>query len=179
MKALDKFVEQVLNLYKDYPRDVVAAVKQDHKSLRNFLDILKDTDAKMSERRQAYAAFSALLKSHSAAEESIVYKESFNMTGKKLHIKVAEGFVEHQLANDLMRRMESTKETLEWSAHANVLSEIVEHHLKEEERDLLPLIRKESSAKVDEKMLKAFLTLRLKTQKMVTKKNAGVLKKKK
>ena len=175
MNALEKLTEQALNIYHSLPRDVVSAIKKDHKSLRKYLDVLKDTDAKMSERRKAYAEFSALLKSHSQAEESIVYKASFKMTGKELHVRVGEGFVEHQLADDLMKRMEKTNITLEWSAHANVLAKIVEHHLDEEEKELLPLIRKGSSAKLDEKMLSAFLELRLRTQKKISKKNAGVL----
>jgi hemerythrin-like domain-containing protein len=176
MEALDKIAEQAQNLYNSLPRDVVSAIKKDHKSLRNYLDILKDTDAKMSERRKAYAEFSVLLKSHSEAEEQIVYKETFKLTGKKLHVKVAEGFVEHQLATDIMGRLEKSKTALEWSAHANVLSEIVEHHLDEEERDLLPLVRKKSTAKLDQKMLTEFIAMRAKTQKKTSKKNAGVLK---
>ncbi len=107
----------------------------------------------------------------------MVYATSFKLTGKELHIKVQEGFVEHQLASDVMRRMEATTVALEWSAHANVLSEIVGHHLDEEERDLMPLIRKGSSAKQEKKMLEDFLALRMKTQKKVNKKNAGTLKK--
>lgn len=177
MEVLDKFAEQVLNLYKQYPRDVIAAVKKDHKDLKSFLSVLKDTNAKMSERRKAYENFSSLLKSHTIAEEQVVYGTSFKLTGKELHIKVQEGFVEHQLAAYVMRRMEATTVALEWSAHANVLSEIVEHHLKEEERDLLPLIRKGATAEQGKKMLEDFLAVRMKTQKKVNKKNAGTLKK--
>ena len=74
-----------------------------------------------------------------------------------------------------MKRMERTKDALVWSAHANVLSESVEHHLKEEERDLLPLLRKSASAKTNDEMLSRFISLRQKSQKRVSKKNAGVL----
>jgi hemerythrin-like domain-containing protein len=176
MDALEKLTEQALNLYNDLPRDVVSAIKKDHKSLRSFLDVLKDTDAKMSERRKAYAQFSSLLKSHTEAEEKVVYNATFKLAGKEMHIKVAEGFVEHNLAADIMKRIEKTTNALEWSAHANVLSEIVEHHLDEEERDLLPLVRKKSNAKLDLKMLTEYILLRMKTQKKVSRKNAGVLK---
>jgi len=175
MNALEKLTEQASNIYNSLPRDVVSAIKKDHKSLRKYLDILKDTDAKMSERRKAYAEFSALLKAHSEAEENVVYKMSFKLTGRDLHVGVAEGFVEHGLADDLMKRMEKTNVALEWSAHANVLAEIVEHHIDEEEKELLPLIRKASSTKQNEKMLDDFLEHRLRTQKKVSKKNAGVL----
>ena len=130
----------------------------------------------MGERRRAYSQFSALLKSHTVAEEKIVYGTAEEFTGREMHVKIAEGFVEHHLADDLMSRIEKTRAPMEWSAHANVLSEIVEHHLKEEERDLLPLIRDSVPAETAEKMLSQFLALRRKSQISVTRKNAGVLK---
>ena len=92
-----------------------------------------------------------------------------------MHLKISEGFVEHQLADDLMKRISKLKKPLDWSAHANVISEIVEHHLKEEERDLFPLIDKSASPAKNQAMLKKFLALRQATQKKVTKKNAGVV----
>ena len=105
-----------------------------------------------------------------------MYARAADLTGREMHLKVAEGYVEHQLATDLMKRIEATKKPMAWSAHANVLAETVEHHLTEEERDLLPKIRKAADAKKDATMLKQFLLLRGKSQKKVTKKNAGVLK---
>ena len=156
--------------------DIVAAIKEDHKGLRNYLGLLKDTDKPMNERRRAYAAFSALLKSHTIAEEKVVYAQADELTGKELHIKIAEGYVEHQMADDLMKRIEAARDPMEWSAHCNVLSEIVEHHLKEEERDLLPLIRRKAKPAMNMEMLTEFLALRAKTQKRVSAKNAGALK---
>lgn len=176
---MTQLTEQLEDIFSSRPQDITSAIKMDHKALRNFLDVLKDTDRDMKERRQAYASFSALLKSHSKVEEEVVYQETFKLTGKELHIKVEEGFVEHRLAKDLMKRIERTEKALEWSAHANVLSEIVEHHLKEEERDLLPEIKKAASKKLDQLMLERYIDQRSKTQQKVTSKNAGVLKAKK
>ncbi len=159
-----------------YTKYLDQNVIQDHKALRNILDLLKDTDKKMSARRQAYKGFSALLKSHSSSEELAAYIPTKKLSGREMHLKVEEGYVEHQLAADMMKRMEATKDPIVWSAHANVLAENVEHHLKEEERDLLPLIRKSVSEKKNLAMLKKYKSLRRQTQKFVTAKNAGVLK---
>jgi len=177
MKKKQSVKSQIFDFFSTRPKDITSAIKMDHRGLRHYLKLLKDTDGKMTERRRAYASFSALLKSHSNAEEKIVYEATFKLTGREMHIKVQEGYVEHHLANDLMKRIEKTNDPMEWSAHANVLSEIIEHHLKEEERDLLPLIKKAESAKLDQKMLNQFLAFRSKTQIKVNKKNAGVLKK--
>lgn len=174
--SLDKVVEQIKNVFDSNPKDVVSAILMDHESLRNFMGILKDTDREMSQRRRAYDQFSALLKSHTIAEEEIVYAKADELTGREMHIKIAEGYVEHHVADDLMARIEATEDAMEWSAHANVLSEIVEHHLKEEERDLLPLIREKAPVNLDMEMLVEYLDTRAKTQTKVTQKNAGVLK---
>lgn len=172
----EKLVGRINNVFHARPSDVVSAILEDHEALRNFLGLLKDTHAEMRERRRAYDQFSALLKSHTDVEEAVVYKNALELPGHEMHIKAAEGFVEHRLAEDLMKRLEAASDTTEWSAHANVLSEIVEHHLKEEERDLLPKIRQAASLKDDQDMLSAYLKSRQATQKKVTDKNAGVLK---
>ena len=174
--GFDKVAEQVTNIFSMQPKDIVAAIEIDHDSLRQFMGLLKDTDKDMSERRRAYDQFSALLKSHTVAEENVVYARAQELTGREMHIKIAEGYVEHDLADDLMKRIEATADAMEWSAHANVLSEIVEHHLDEEERDLLPLIRKAASAQTDMDMLVDYMDVRAKSQEKVTDKNAGVLK---
>lgn len=173
--SLDKVIEQIKNVFDSNPKDVVSAILMDHEGLRNFMSILKDTDREIGERRRAYEQFSTLLKSHTIAEEEIVYAKADELTGRELHIKIAEGYVEHHVADDLMKRIEATNDPLEWSAHANVLSEVVEHHLKEEERDLLPLIREKAPVNLDMEMLVEYLDTRARTQTKVTEKNAGVL----
>jgi len=158
-------------------KDTVSAIKSDHDALREFLGLLKNTDRDMTARRQAYVSFSALLQSHSMAEEKAVYSTAAKLVGREMHLKVAEGYVEHRLADDVMKRIKSVKDPTEWSAHANVLAEVVEHHLQEEERELLPKIRKAASPAVDAAMLRTFRALRAASQKKVTKKNAGALAK--
>ena len=175
IKGFEKVAETVENLFSNRPKDLVAAIKMDHEALRNYLSLLKDTDANLEERRRAYDQFAILLKSHTIAEEAIVYKSAEQLTGREMQLKVTEGYVEHRLAEDLMKRIEATTEPMDWSAHANVLSEIVEHHLKEEDRDLLPLIRKEILPQMDMDALVKYLGLRAETQTKVSKKNAGVL----
>jgi hemerythrin-like domain-containing protein len=171
-----KLAQQIEGLFSSTPAEITAAIKADHEALRNFLGVLKDTDRDMKSRRDAYAQFSALLKSHTIAEENALYKPTEKLPGHEMHTKVAEGYVEHGLSDDLMKRIDRERNPLKWSAHANVLSEIVEHHLKEEERDLLPLIDQIAPTPVKDKMLKKFVALRASTQKKVTAKNAGVLK---
>lgn len=173
--VVDKVAESADGLIAALQGDVITAIKEDHDSLRNYLSVLKSTDEPMQKRRKAYDDFSALLKSHTVAEENAVYKIGMTLPGQDMHIKFAQGFVEHQLADDLMARMEAADDAQVWSAHANVLAEIVEHHLKEEERDLLPKVRRAADLQTNMDMLTEFLSLRGKTQEKITPENAGAL----
>lgn len=179
MKTLErgaaKIARRIEQIFTTHPISVTSAIKTDHEALRTFIKILKDADRPLPERRKAYAQFADLLHSHTVAEQTAVYKPTHRLPGHEMHIKVAEGVVEHDLSEDLMKRIARTRDPLAWSAHCNVLAEIVEHHLKEEERDLLPMIDKIAPDPTKNKMLEQFLALRGKTQKLVTPKNAGVL----
>lgn len=174
--GVESVSQQIEGAFSAAPSDIVDALKQDHKALRDHLAVLKDTSKDLGERKRAYASFAVLLKSHSSAEEKVVYARTLHVPRTDLPVKTAEGYVEHQLANDLMAQMSRAKDALTWSAHANVLAEIVEHHLKEEERDVLGAVRRNVPSEVRDEMLVEFLALRKKTQTRKTAKNAGVLK---
>lgn len=177
-KIKDEFqqlVERVTQTFTQEPTDLISAIEQDHEGLRQFIGVLKDTKRDMSERRRAYDLFSALLKSHTVAEETAVYAPLEKPAKNDLVIRIKEGYVEHQVANDVMDRLDKIDDPKEWSAHANVLAELVEHHLDEEEKEMFPLIRKQISKKLEADLIIEFLRLRALTQTKISRKNAGVL----
>ena len=173
--GLDSITTKVMSILKDQPTDLISALKSDHDGLRQFIDVLKDTKRDMKERRRAYELFSDLLKSHTEAEENAVYKSFESKSKLNLVLRIEEGFVEHQVAKDVMAHMEKAKDAKVWSAHANVLAELVAHHLDEEEEKMFPKMRQQMSKKLEADAIMTYLQLRLKTQKKVTKKNAGIL----
>lgn len=172
---IDRIAGEVVAIFTKEPTDLISAIKQDHEGLRQYIDVLKDTDREMAERRRAYALFSALLKSHTVAEEEAVYKPIERPAKSDLVIRIEEGFVEHRVCDDIMTRMEKTDDAVVWSAHANVLAELVEHHLDEEEEKMFPLIREQISKSMEADLIIDYLDLRASTQQRVTPQNAGVL----
>lgn len=176
VERVKKAAAKAQSLISETPTHIGEAIKTDHDGLREFIKILKDTDRPMTERKAAYQQFASLLVSHSEAEEKAVYLKVRALPGREIKIKTAEGFSEHWLASELMAKIRSARDPIVWSAHVNVLAEILEHHLKEEERDLLPMIHDQMDTKLNDKMLQEYLKLRAKTQKRVGDKNAGVLK---
>lgn len=175
LDTVENVAADVISALTKKPTDLVTAIKQDHDGLRQFIGVLKDTKREMSERRRAYELFSALLKSHTVSEETAVYKPIELHAKSDLVVRIEEGFVEHRVADDVMARLEAAKDPVIWSAHANVLAELVEHHLKEEEEKLFPLVRKQITKKLEADLIVQYLDLRASTQKKITPKNAGVL----
>lgn len=174
-ETIENVTADVVNLFTSQPSDLITAIKQDHEGLRQYIGVLKDTKRDMAERRRAYELFSSLLKSHTVAEEDTVYKPIEKHAKQDLVIRIEEGFVEHRVADDVMARLEAATDPVIWSAHANVLAELVDHHLKEEENEMFPMVRKQISKKLEADLIVQYLDLRAKTQKKVTSENAGVL----
>lgn len=167
--------DRVASVFSKGPRQLTDALKMDHDSLRNYISVLKDTDTPIAQRKSAYKAFASLLKSHSVAEEQVAYQSASQWTGRELKIKVAEGYVEHQVCDDLMDRIAGVRDPLSWTAQVNVLAELIEHHLKEEEKEMFPLIRSHSSKTSDEKLIALYVAKRAQTQRIKSEKNMGVL----
>ena len=165
--------------HPDSKPSIVDAIIEDHKALKQLAKILKDEKEELSTKRLAFKLFRSLLKSHSDSEEDALYSISKHLRGLKT--KTEEGFVEHDVANELLAKIKTPtarSNTTHWKAQVQVLAELVEHHLEEEEDDLLPAIRKKVNLKVQIRAGQRFISLRKKSQGKVTARNAGILDKK-
>lgn len=168
--GLDKVMEYLSDLTVP---SIIQAIEEDHADLRRFIDTLKSEDADVVEKREAITPFMELLKSHSSSEEKVVYTKCMKIP--ELRVQSCEGFVEHGIADYLMERANTVTDHDEWLATVKVLAEIVEHHIKEEERDFLPALRSHFETEERKEMLNSFVNLRQKTQPSYSKDNAGTL----
>jgi hemerythrin superfamily protein len=126
----------------DAPRDAVALLKQDHRTVEELFDRFEDAD---DDELQAIAERACqLLTVHAQIEEEILYpaaKESFE-DEEELDL-VNEANVEHQSAKDLIAKIEGmTPDDEEYKATVKVLGEYIKHHVKEEEGELFPALKK-------------------------------------
>lgn len=124
--------------------DIIKLIEEDHKPLKKILHILKDTDKSLSHRQQALVEFAPLFLNHSRAEERSLYKEMEKI--EELRTDSYEGAVEHQIAEEVLEGGLNEENDHMWSAKMKVLAELIEHHLKEEEEEMLPHFKKHSSA---------------------------------
>ena len=110
----------------------VAMLKEDHKAVSALFKEFKD--AAPARKLEIARQTSAMLKVHTAIEEEIFYPAIKARIEPEM---VNEAVVEHASCKDLIAQIDgmSGKEEL-FDAKVTVLSEFIEHHVKEEESEM-------------------------------------------
>jgi hemerythrin superfamily protein len=137
--------------------DIIQLILKDHKPLKQLIKIMKSEDATMAKKKAAFGKFAPTLIAHAKPEEQTWY---VNM--KKEHdmsVEGTEGDVEHGLADQLCTELKHTQDHDMFMAKVKVLAELVEHHIKEEEGELLPEYRKASTLEERQELGAKYLSL--------------------
>lgn len=111
---------------------------KDHKKVKEIIEELMNTTPNATKKRkELLQQLKTELKEHENIEETLVYpvlKEKSSTKDLTL-----EAFQEHHLVDLLLEEIESTDFKDEaWKAKLTVLQENLEHHIKEEEKELFP-----------------------------------------
>jgi hemerythrin superfamily protein len=112
--------------------DAVALLKADHREVEGWFEQFEKT--RTSSRKQELAdKICSALKVHATIEEEIFYPAFYEATEEKeLH---HEAEIEHEGAKELIAKIEeSSPDDDYFVAKVKVLSEMIKHHVKEEER---------------------------------------------
>ena len=142
--------------------DIIKLIMDDHKPLKKLIKTLKDWESELADRKEAFEEFSLLLTTHANAEKEALYK--ILERNEDLAKEGYEGEVEHSLAIQTLEAAmdDETEET--WSAKVKVLAELVEHHIEEEEKNMLPDYKKQSTAEERVRIGAKYLMLKKKNQ---------------
>lgn len=135
MDVLEK-VRATLGTYNG--TDVRGMLKADHEIILELAEELADATSS-PQRRALVARLQPVLVAHSRAEEQAVYVPLTKVAGSPdARMAGSEGAIEHNLADTVLARLVGTEDasTDMWKAHAKVLHELLEHHIKEEERQV-------------------------------------------
>ena len=123
--------------------DAITLLTEDHENVKQMFEqyeALGDR-AKASKKKLATEICTELTK-HATAEEEIFYP-AVRAAGKDKEDLIDEATVEHASAKDLIAQiMEMDAGEDLFDAKVKVLSELVEHHVKEEEEEMFPKARK-------------------------------------
>lgn len=125
--------------------DAIALLKKDHDTVRGLLAQLERASEKGGPRaEQLLAKVDREVKIHSQIEEEIFYPAYRDAAqkheDKELFFEAKE---EHHVVDLVMPEIEGTDSNAdEFQAKAKVLKELIEHHAKEEEKQMFPKARK-------------------------------------
>ena len=127
----------------DAPRDAIALLKQDHRTVSQLFEEFEKAD---EEEQSAIAQrVCQLLTVHAQIEEELLYpeaKEAFAGDEQNEDL-VNEAEVEHGSAKELIAKIEGMSSGDEhFKATVTVLGEYIKHHVKEEETELFPQLKK-------------------------------------
>jgi hemerythrin superfamily protein len=129
-------------------QDALALLKEDHRKVEK---LFKDYESAKGEGRKEKLArqISLELTIHTMIEEEIFYPAC---KGKIDEDMLKEAYVEHDAAKLLMAEIEAGSGESDdfFDARVQVLGEQIDHHVKEEEDELFPEVRK---ADIDTKAL--------------------------
>lgn len=140
--------------------DIVNLILEDHKPLKELIKVMKDSDKSHEERFGAFEEFAPTLIAHAKPEEETLYV--YMKGDEELKEEGCEGDVEHMIADQLVEEIKRATDKDMKAAQIKVLAELVEHHIEEEEEELLPDFKKESEADVRAQLGNKFLELKLK-----------------
>ncbi len=135
--------------------DAISLLKADHRAVEDLLKQVQGlSESAHAQRRQLFQQIDKELTVHSKIEETIFYpavkQKAKAEDDDDATQEVLEAYEEHANVKDMLKRLEATDATDEtYDAKLQVLSELVKHHVHEEEHEMF----KEAKDLMDESEL--------------------------
>lgn len=135
--------------------DVLTHIKEEHNEFRKLMKEIENAEGQ--KKKELFRELYAKLHGHHEAEEHVVFPLVKEKAEEKDKEVVREMIEEHSLANYQFSVIEKTfVENETWDAKFSVLKEVLEHHMKEEEKELITLARKVLPEEKLKKLLEEF-----------------------
>jgi hemerythrin superfamily protein len=120
--------------------DAIALLAQQHREVEDLFDRFEQTDAPSQQGEIARTA-TLELRLHTTIEEELFYP-AVRAQGGELEASVLEDLEEHHVVEMLLDELDAMSPDDErFGAKFTVVSELVRHHLEEEEDEQFPLVR--------------------------------------
>jgi hemerythrin-like domain-containing protein len=122
------------------PEDAIEMLRADHQKVRELFQDYEQTQDQKAKRKIAQQIF-VELETHAQLEENVFYpafEQEADEDGQQL---VTESIEEHQIVKDLiedLRVLDSDSDEELFDAKFSELMDNVEHHVEEEESEMLP-----------------------------------------
>jgi len=125
--------------------DAISLLKEDHKKVRELLKQLDETTSRGTKKRKTLVSqIAGEIKVHTTIEEEIFYPAYKAAAEKKDELDLYfEAKEEHHVVDMVLPELQASDPASdEFGAKATVLRELIEHHAKEEEREMFPKAKK-------------------------------------
>jgi hemerythrin superfamily protein len=124
--------------------DAIELLKQDHREVEGLFKEFEQLEDDQDAAEQVIETACAELKLHDRIETEIFYPAVREAAEKEeIEDLLDEAEVEHDTLRELIRKLESMDPTDDKrQAHFTVLMEYVKHHVKEEEKEMFPQVKK-------------------------------------
>lgn len=121
--------------------NAIDLLEKQHEETLSALTTLEESKPG-AERKQLFKKMQLGLLGHMVIEEEMFYPAAVEASDAEKD-PVAEGYEEHMSARECLMRCElALSEKDLFGVRIGVLKELIEHHVKEERRDLFPIARK-------------------------------------
>ncbi len=138
--------------------DILIHIKGEHEEFKKLMN--KITESKTKDKNKLFKELYAKIYGHHYAEENILFPVVKGIVNEENKEIVKEMIEEHNLAIYQFNIVEITSvEDETWNAKFEVLKELIELHMREEEKDLIPLARKVLSKEQVENLFDEFESL--------------------
>jgi Hemerythrin HHE cation binding domain len=117
-------------------QDLLDTLKTEHEEVKALLEDLESADT-APQRRALVQKIKLALVPHSKAEEKVLYAALIALKDKDAQVDGHEGSIEHDLVAKTLQKLGAITPATspEHTAAAKVLKELVDHHIREEERN--------------------------------------------
>lgn len=124
--------------------NIIDLILIDHRYLKDCIEILSKEHSDTNHKFEVAKGFLDALHKHSEAEKTVVYSPLHS--DEDFHFNILEAEIEHGIVDEKVKMLKpkiAHSKTLkdEIEAELKVLAELVKHHIKEEESELLPKMK--------------------------------------
>jgi len=123
--------------------DAITLLMKDHREVEALFKKFEEAKDDNSEKADIVAQICDALSDHAAIEEEIFYPAAREALSEKGEDLLDEAEVEHASIKSLVEQLEEAEPDDElYDAKVKVLTEYVKHHVKEEEGEMFPKVKK-------------------------------------
>jgi hemerythrin-like domain-containing protein len=137
--------------------NILDKLREEHEEVKGLLRQMCE-DENAGRRQKLFKEFKTALTKHSRGEEMALYRRLIDTGEDKPELLGNEGMVEHDVATGLIAKLgrARNKGDVKWTAGIKVLTDILEHHIEEEEKEIFKETRRKFKAPELEEMEQEF-----------------------